>query len=125
MTNKDIYLVAFYSVKPKPRVQTQIKGWMDDPDNVQWDERVEITRGTKKNAIDAKIVINLSNKTVQKNGWGDNKSFEDLFKYFFTGYHQYITEVMTQIDPEFLAKIVAEMEQELEQAEKNEETQAQ
>jgi hypothetical protein len=112
MKTKSIYLVAFYYVKPKPGVQTQISGWMKNPDNLRYDERVEITKGLKKDSIHAKMVLNLSTKIVERNGWGENKTFDELFKYFFTGYHKYITQVMTQIDADYFNRMLDEMQTE-------------
>ena len=125
MSNKNIYLGAFYSMKPRPRVNTTVKGWMNDPNNIQWDERIEITRGTKRNSVDAKILLNLSNKTVDRNQWGDNRSFDDMFKYFFKGYHQYVTTVMTQLDAEYFNRMLDEMIAEEKEAESNEEVETQ
>jgi hypothetical protein len=81
--NKSIYLAAFYSIHPKNHINTSVKGWMSDPNNIRYDERIEITRGVRKNSHDAKILIDLSSKTVSRNSWGDNRNFDDLFKYFF------------------------------------------
>jgi len=110
-------------MKPRAGVNTTVKGWMDNPNNVRWDERVEITRGLKKDSVHAKVIMDLSNKTVTKNAWGDNKDFDGLFKHFFTGYHQYITTVMTQLDPEYFNKMLDEMQAELD-AEKEPEASA-
>lgn len=112
--------MAFYYAKPKPGVQTQIKGWMDNHDNIRYDERVEITRGLKNDTYSAKIILNLSTKEVTKNGWNDEPSFDDLFKYFFTGYHQYITQVMSKLDIEYFNKMLDEMQAEFD-AKKEEE----
>ena len=100
-------------MKPKRHVRTEVAGWMTDPNNIQWDERIELTRGEKKNTVNAKIVINLSTKKITRNGWADGKTFDELFKYFFKGYHKYITEVMTQIDAEYFNKMLDEMQAEL------------
>ncbi len=100
-------------MKPKRHVRTEVAGWMSDPNNIQWDERIELTRGEKKNTVNAKIVINLSTKKIERNGWSDGKTFDELFKYFFKGYHKYITEVMTQIDAEYFNKMLDEMQSEL------------
>jgi hypothetical protein len=116
MSNKDIYLVAYYGMKPKPGVRTNVKGWMDNKDNIRYDEKVEITRGLKNSAHTAKIVLNFSNKTVTRNGFNENRDFKELFKYFFAGYHQYMTTVMKQLDPEFMDIIVSELEAEMEAA---------
>ena len=125
MSNKDIYLVAFYSMKPKRHVRTEVAGWMKDPNNISWDERIEITRGQKKNAVNGKILLNLSQKRIEKNGWSDGKEFNDLFKYFFKGYHAYITELMTQLDPEYFSQMLDEMKAEHEAEKANEEATAQ
>ena len=113
MSNKDILLVAFYAMKPRPGVNTSKKGWMDDTNNLRYDEKVEITRGLKKNANTAKIVLNFSKKTVDRNSFNENRDFKDLFKYFFAGYHQYMTTVMKQLDPAFMDAIVDELEAEM------------
>ena len=125
MSNKDIYLVAFYSMKPKRHVRTEVAGWMTDPNNIRWDESVEITRGLKKNSVNGKILLNLSQKKIEKNGWSDGKEFNDLFKYFFKGYHKYITELMTQLDPEYFSQMLDEMKAEHEAEKANEEAPAQ
>ena len=125
MSNKDIYLVAFYSMKPKRHVRTEVAGWMKDPNNIRWDESVEITRGLKKNSVNGKILLNLSQKRIEKNGWADGKEFNDLFKYFFKGYHKYITELMTQLDPKYFSQMLDEMKAEHEAEKANEEATSQ
>lgn len=114
---QDIYLVASYFMKPKPGVNTQIKGWMEDKSNLRYDEKVEITRGLKSNSGTANIVLNLSTKSVTRNRFNGDLDFKSLFKYFFGGYHQYITAVMSQLDPSYLTAILDELEQEMKEAE--------
>ena len=109
----DIYLLGFYHMKPRPGVRTQIKGWMNDPNNITYDESVEITRGRQKNISTAKVVLNLSNKTVEYNGWGTERAFNDYFKHYFKANHQYITSVMMQLDAEYLNSMLDEMQLEL------------
>lgn len=116
MNNKNIYLVAFYSMKPRPGVKTNVKGWMNDTANLQYDEKVEITRGLKSSANVAKIVLDLSTKTVTRNNFNQDKDFKKLFKYFFGGYHNYITAVMKQLDPDYLTAVLDELEAEMKAA---------
>ena len=106
MKNKNIYIVAYYYKKPKPHVNTSQKGWMDNPDNVRWDEKVGITRGISKKDIQAHVIVNLSEKRVERNNLNGNKDFEQIFQYFFAGYSKYITEVMGQLDPAYLEHMV-------------------
>ena len=114
MSTKNIYLVARYYLKPKPGVSTSTKGWMDDPNNIRYDEAVDIVRGLKKNTTSAQVILNLSTKVVEKNSWNDNKDFDRLFAYFFEGYHSYLTSVMKQLDPEYLTAMVDKMHSEIE-----------
>lgn len=116
MSNRDIHLVAFYYAKPKSHVNTQIRGWMNNPDNIRYDERVEITRGLKRDSNSAKVILNLSNKQVVRNGWNPDTAFNDLFKYYFKGYHQYVTTVMTQLDAEYFNQMLDEMQAEFDAA---------
>lgn len=113
MKQKEIFLVAHYGMKPRAGVKTNVKGWMNDPANLQYDEAVDISRGIKNSAATAKIILNLSAKSVTRNNFNSDKDFKSLFKYFFGGYHQYITTVMTQLDPAFLTEIVNELEAEM------------
>lgn len=114
MSNKNIYLVARYYLKPKSGISTTAKGWMNDPNNIRYDESVDIVRGLKKNVADSQVILNLSNKTVERNSWNDNKDFDRLFAYFFEGYHSYLTSVMKQLDPEYLSAMVDKMHSEIE-----------
>jgi len=113
MKNKNVYLVAFYTMKPRPGVNTSVKGWMNNKDNLQYDERLEITRGIKKNSYLANVILDLSNKTISKNTFNDESDFKSFFKYYFGGYHKYISTVMNQLDPEYLENFLKEIEEEI------------
>jgi len=115
----NIYLVAFYGMKPRKGVNTSKKGWMEDKSNLQYDEKVEITRGHKKSSAVANVILNLSQKSVERNTFNDDRDFKSFFKYYFGGYDQYITAVMKQLDPEYLTSILDELEAEMKQAESN------
>jgi hypothetical protein len=118
MSKKNIHLIAFYVKKPRNPRMTHIKDYMADPNNYQYDERVEITRGLSgKDQTYAGIVLDLSNKKVIQNRF--NTGFTDfggLFKYFFAGYHEYIIKIMTQLDPMYLDAMLSEMQAEIESA---------
>lgn len=121
MSNKNnVYLVAFYTMKPRPGVNTSVKGWMNDKDNLQYDERLEITRGIKKSSSLANVILDLSNKTIVRNRFNDTSDFKEFFKYYFGGYHKYISTVMKEIDPEYLEAFLSDMEAEVKAAEANE-----
>ena len=109
MKIKDIHLIAFYAMKPRRGVQTQKAGWMKDPNNFQYDERVEFTRGLSgKDRQFAGVILNLNTKTVVYNKFGKEKTFDDLFKYFLEAYTQQVGTVMAQLDIEYLKQFIPE-----------------
>jgi hypothetical protein len=110
---KGIYLIAHYFKKPKDGVKTNVKGWMDNPDNIRYDEKVEIARGLRPKDVNAQVVIDLGEKTIVRNSFNDNRDFDAIFQYFFENYSQYVTTVMGQIDPAYLEQVVAKLEGEL------------
>ena len=99
MKNKTVYLVAYYTCKPKNKyINTSAKGWMDNLDNVSWDEQIGITLRLKpKDLTTAKVVLNLSNRTVYRNSWKTDKSFNELFEHFYTGYQKYLDPVIKEL----------------------------
>jgi hypothetical protein len=113
MSNKHLYLVANYYMKPQFGVNTTRAGWSKDPEKTRYDETVSINRGLKpKHLAGAGIVLNLSTKTVERNQWRTGASFNDLFKYFFKGYHGYITQVMSKLDPVYFNEMLDELQRE-------------
>ena len=126
MKKQSIYLIAHYSAKPKNPAKTHIPGYMKDPANVRYDEQVQVsTRLRPKDINMAKIIMNLSTKNVEKNSFNNNKDFKELFKYFFKGYHKYITDVMVQLDAEYFSSILDELQAEVDAGKHDEETQTQ
>jgi len=109
---KELYLVAFYSKRPKSHVNTSRAGWMDDPDNYQYDEQVGFTRGLKKRDRDmAGLILNLRDKTVHKNTFNPSqRNFLELFKYFLEGYPQQTIQAMMALDPEYLEQFLPKSE---------------
>ena len=121
MKKQNIYLVAHYVTRPRDPKKTHIPGYMKDPANHQIDEQVQISTRLRKQDVNAKIIINLSDKKVEQNSFNGKKDFNELFKYFFKGYHKYVTEVMSKLDPEYFNFMLDEMQAELDTEKKNEE----
>lgn len=118
-------MVANYITRPRDPKKTHISGYMKDPANHQYDEQVHVsTKLRTQDITNSKIIMNLTNKTVDKNSFNSNKDFNELFKYFFKGYHKYITDVMVQLDAEYFSKMLDEMQAEVD-AGKHEETETQ
>lgn len=121
MKKQNIYLVAHYVTRPRDPKKTHIPGYMKDPANHQYDEQVQISTRLRKQDVNAKIIINLSEKQVQQNSFNDKKDFNELFKYFFKGYHKYVTEVMSKLDPEYFNQMLDEMQAEIDKEKSSEE----
>jgi len=107
MKKPTVYLIAYYYMRPKfKHVKTQEKGWMKTENALAYDEQVTVARNLKMaDKTMAKIILDLGNKKVYKNGWGTNDAFDDLFKYFMSSYPKYTTEIMKQLDEDYLIKM--------------------
>ena len=107
----DLHLIAFYVTRPRDPKKTHIKGYMSDPANIQYDEKVEFTRGLNaKDQRYAGIVLNLNKKTVVYNKFNNEKTFDELFKYFLEAYPQYVIKVMAQLDLPYLEQFIPKEE---------------
>ena len=95
MKNHNIYLVAYYHIKPKDPSKTKEKGYMTDPSNYDYDEFINITRGLKtRDELNAKVILNLTNQLVHKNSFNDNKDFPSLLAHYQEGYPNYINKII-------------------------------
>jgi hypothetical protein len=108
MKVKDLHIVAFYVQKPRRGVQTQVAGWNKNPDNYQYDERVEFTKGlSSKDQQYAGVVLNLSTKKVVQNRYDPTqRDFDALFKYFLEAYPKEVATVMAELDVEYLQQFI-------------------
>jgi hypothetical protein len=111
MKIRDIHLLAFYVQKPRAGVRTFEAGWNRDPNNLQYDERIEFTKGlSSKDRQYAGVILNLNTKTVVYNKFGNEKTFDDLFKYFLEAYPKYVINVMAQLDMPYLEQFIPKEE---------------
>ena len=93
MKIKSVYLIAKYSARPKNPKLTSRPGYMLQSENIAWQETVNITLGLKnKDFLAARIVLNVSNQTVERNSFQNGKSFEELFGYFFSNSQEEIRQ---------------------------------
>lgn len=104
---KSIYLIAYYSIKPKDSaVKTSQKGWMSKEGNVAYDEQITVATKLKtKDLAMAKIILDLSKRTVYRNSWATDKSFDDLFEHFYSGYQKYLDPVINQLGYEMVTTV--------------------
>ena len=95
MRQQDIFIVAYYHQKPKDPARTKEKGYMSDPDNISYDESINITRGIKtKDQLNAAVILNLTKQSVVKNRFRSDADFPSLLAYYQEGYPNYINKII-------------------------------
>jgi len=100
---KTVYLVAYYFKRPRDnRVKTNRSGWMNNQQNISFDEQIALSRSLRNRDQQlAGVILDLGRKQVVKNTWQSAKSFDQLYDYFSKNYPQYTTEVMQRLDPDY------------------------
>ena len=101
MRQKNRYIVAFYAMLPRKGVATNVKGYMDNPKNMQWDEKFVMREGLKKNDIvKAQVILDLDEKRIVKNWKRDDgeNDYNSILEYYLKNYSQYIEDFMNASD---------------------------
>lgn len=71
---------------------------MLNPDNFEYDESINITRGLKlKDELNAKVILDLTSQKVVKNGFNGNKDFPSLLAHYQEGYPKYINPLIADL----------------------------
>ncbi len=101
MKQRDIFIVAYYHQKPKDPKRTKEKGYMGNPENIAYDESINITRGIKtRDELGAGVILNLTQQTVVKNSFRSDADFPSLLAHYQEGYPKYINPLLAQLYPE-------------------------
>jgi hypothetical protein len=94
MKDSNVYLLAHYTARPKDPSRTKESGYMSNPENVAYDERVEFTVGLKpKHRQGAGVIINLSTQEVVFNRFNAEAEFDDVVKYYIEAYPEYMEKL--------------------------------
>jgi hypothetical protein len=87
MKDQNIYLLSTYIGKPKDPKKTHLEGYMSTPENIEYDERILITKGLKdKDRQSSHLVLDLTEEKVIKNTFTTDTEFTALFTHFFENY---------------------------------------
>lgn len=90
----EIHLVAFYAAQPRDPKKTKIKGYMKDPANLTYSERIAFTRKlVPQDRLNGRVILNLTTKTVVKNTFNPTAEFDEVVKYYCEAYPSYMKEV--------------------------------
>ena len=92
--SKKLYVVATYYKVPKYPSKTSQKDYSKDDNNWAFNENVEIARVIKnRDLAQANIILNLTDKRVEKCNMRPDASYDDLYRYFKNNYPQYFQYV--------------------------------
>jgi len=95
---KTKYLICYYKMVPVRPSITQIPNWQKDPANVQYDEQIFFDSKIRNKDQGASIILNLEDKTIEKNRLDENLTYDQSFEYFYKAYKQYMDPVLKALD---------------------------
>ena len=98
MADLSIYLIAKYTGMPKDPRQTAKPGYMKDPNNIEYDEQVYISRGLRDKDLKNQVVLNLTEEKIVKNNFNPGKNFSEIFTHYYDSYAEYIDDCINQIN---------------------------
>jgi len=84
--------------RPKNPRQTSRAGYITDPNNIQYDENLEIVRGWRDRYLKYSVVLDLTNEKIIKNSFLKEKTFEELFKHYHEGFGEYIEQTVDELN---------------------------
>ena len=90
--------MAQYVARPKDSRQTVQPGYMTNPDNIEWDERMYITRGLRDKDAEMNVVLNLTEQKIVKNSFNTAATFEEIFTHFYEAYGDYIDDSVNTLN---------------------------
>jgi hypothetical protein len=91
-----MFLIATYIMRPRYPHKTSQKGWMNDPENVIYDEQVGFVKKLRtKDTLNSNVILDLANKKLVKCSvgatYGDN--YAAAHEYFYENYKKYLDEL--------------------------------
>ena len=98
MADKSIYLTAKYTGHPKDPRQTSKPGYMTNPENIEYEEQLYITRGLPTKYIKNQVILNLTEEKIVKNTFRNGATFEELLEHFVEGYADHINESVNKLN---------------------------
>jgi hypothetical protein len=83
---------------PKDPRRTATPGYMKDPNNIEYDEQVYISRGLRDKDLKNQVVLNLTEEKIVKNNFNPGKNFSEIFTHYYDSYAEYIDDCINQIN---------------------------
>ncbi len=98
MSNTSIYLIANYTALPKDPSKTKIAGYITNPENVVYDELVYVRKGLRDKDTKNSVILDLTDEKIVKNIFNVDKTYSELFEYFYSGYTEYINNCVATLN---------------------------
>ena len=98
---KNRHIVATYALKPRRGVPTHMKGWMNNENNLQWDETMKMTEGLReRDRMDAHVILDVDEKRIVKNWKADEgeSDYDKIYEYFEKNYSHYMNDFIKKSD---------------------------
>lgn len=89
--------MATYVARPKNPRQTSLKGYMSNPDNIEYDEHLSMTKGFKDKYLSNHVILDLTEQKLVKNSFNTNRNFEDVFGHFMQNYEEHIKSSLKKL----------------------------
>ena len=98
MATKNIFLVANYVAMPKNPKLTAQPGYMSNPDNIQYDERIYVARGIRDKDLQNRVILDLTEEKIIKNSFQSGASFDELFQHYYNAFGDYIDDCVNTLN---------------------------
>ena len=83
--------------RPKNPRQTAKAGYMTNPDNIEYDEHLSMTKGFKDKYLSNHVILDLTEQKLVKNSFNTNRNFEDVFGHFMQNYEEHIKSSLKKL----------------------------
>ncbi len=89
----DRYIILSYTTIPRDNKVTHTKGWRDTPNATQYNETVAFKKNIKVNDVQtARMILDTRNKTVEKNGFPEDITYDKAYQYLKKHYPKYFAD---------------------------------
>ena len=84
------YVILTYSIIPRDKKLTHVKGWKDVPNSTQYNESISFKNNIKTSDTQtAKLILDTRDKTVVKNGFPEDVPYDKAMDYLRKHYPNY------------------------------------
>ena len=89
------YVVAQYLMRPRNKNMTSNAAYMQNPDNLQFDEMFNIVTKIKDKELQTySVILDLTEKKIVKNSYQSGKTYQEILQYFTSNYSEKFTQML-------------------------------